>query len=419
MSDAFLDNLFNAIQANPADVALRALYSERLLGAGRIDEAIGQALVVQSQDPSNAQAASVLERAASTASEPSDVEPAKGTSREPSQADVDWERYADELGSTVKPPFIVHDVDEDTGVAVVSEAEDASLPVETGLDTITLEDVGGLDQVKRRIRETFLDPIANPDIARAFKKRVGGGLLLYGPPGCGKTFIARAIAGELGAEFMSVTLADVLSKWLGESEQLLHGIFREARSKSPVVLFFDEVDALGAKRGSGTGQAMRNVINQLLYEMDGVDTDNDGLFILAATNVPWDVDPALLRPGRFDRTVLVLPPDLEARRAILRLNLEYRPVEGIDLNRIAAQTEGFSGADLSHLCETAAERALTDSIRQGTVRPITMEDLTAARKELKPSIGPWLETARNVTLYANQDGRYDDLRDYLKKAKRL
>lgn len=186
-----------------------------------------------------------------------------------------------------------------------------------------------------------------------------------------------------------------------------------------MVLFFDEVDALGAKRGSGTGQAMRNVINQLLYEMDGVDTDNDGLFILAATNVPWDVDPALLRPGRFDRTVLVLPPDLEARRAILRLNLEYRPVEGIDLNRIAAQTEGFSGADLSHLCETAAERALTDSIRQGTVRPITMEDLTAARKELKPSIGPWLETARNVTLYANQDGRYDDLRDYLKKAKRL
>ena len=229
----------------------------------------------------------------------------------------------------------------------------------------------------------------------------------------------RAIAGELGAGFMSVTLADVLSKWLGESEQLIHQSFQEARQNTPVVLFFDEIDALGGKRSSGQSQSFRNVVNQMLHEMDGVDTDNDGLFVLAATNTPWDVDPALLRPGRFDRVVLVLPPDFEARMAIMELNLRDRPIEGIDLERIADATDGFSGADLTHLCETASEKALADSLRTGQVRPITMKDLLTARKEIKPSIGPWLESARNVALYANQDGRYDDLVAYLKKVKRL
>ena len=144
-----------------------------------------------------------------------------------------------------------------------------------------------------------------------------------------------------------------------------------------------------------------------------------GLFVLAATNMPWDVDPALLRPGRFDRMVLVSPPDEPAREAILRLHLGQRPIEGIDLAKLVRATEGFSGADLKHLCDTAAEKALALSIKAGTVQPISMSEMNRALKEVKPSIGPWLDSARNVANYSNTDGRYDDLVDLLKRSKRL
>jgi len=274
--------------------------------------------------------------------------------------------------------------------------------------------------VKSRIRQTFLEPMRHPEIAKAFKKSLRGGLMLYGPPGCGKTFIARAIAGELGANFINVTIADILSKWLGDSEENVHSVFQEARRVQPAVLFFDEVDAVGGKRSQSlhTG-GLRNVVNQLLTEMDGVGSDNDGVFVLAATNHPWDVDAALLRPGRFDRMVLVLPPDLPAREAILRYHLSERPIEAIDVAAIAARTDGYSGADLEHICGTAADIALNDSIRSGEVRPIRMPDVLAALDEVKPSIGPWLESARNVANYGNSDGRYDDLVSYLTQRRLL
>jgi SpoVK/Ycf46/Vps4 family AAA+-type ATPase len=143
------------------------------------------------------------------------------------------------------------------------------------------------------------------------------------------------------------------------------------------------------------------------------------VFVLAATNQPWDVDPALRRPGRLDRTVLVLPPDTEAREAVFRFHLRHRPVEGIDLPRLGKATEGFSGADIAHVCETASERALLDSARSGQARLIGMRDVEAALREVRPSIGAWLETARNVVLFADADGTYAELRNYLKKAKRL
>jgi SpoVK/Ycf46/Vps4 family AAA+-type ATPase len=162
---------------------------------------------------------------------------------------------------------------------------------------------------------------------------------------------------------------------------------------------------------------MRNVVNQLLMEMDGFETNNDGLFILAATNHPWDVDSALKRPGRFDRMVLVLPPDEPAREAILGVHLRGRPIEGIDLDELVSKTHGFSGADLQHLVATAAEAAMMDSIKKGTVRPVNMRDMRSALSEVKPSISPWLQSAKSVVNFGNASGEYDELVDYLKVEK--
>ena len=480
MSDALLNSLAAAVAASPEDPELRALYAERLAEAGRRDEGLGQAMVVLSKAPGHAGARALVDRL--TGEAPSDTAPGEGAggassppehaayttetprpqpyqphgqgdscpdpragagdaapaapdsetrgrqtpeSGAPGEATgpgVDWRQLENQFENPLPPPFIVEQASQNPDGTIdvgVSEAPDGSLPVEVSRETMRLSDVGGLVQVKQRIRETFLDPIAHPEIAKAFKKSLGGGLLLYGPPGCGKTYLARAIAGELGAHFISVTLADVLSKWMGESEGNIHKTFTEARQKAPAVLFLDEIDAVGGKRSSQGSQWLRNLVNQLLMEMDGVGSDNDGLFVLAATNMPWDVDAALLRPGRFDRMVLVSPPDEPAREAILRSHLEQRPIQGIDLPVLVRKTEGFSGADLKHLCDTAAEKALAASIKSGAVQPVSMGDMNRALKEVKPSIGPWLDSARNVANYANTDGRYDDLVQLFKQYKRF
>jgi SpoVK/Ycf46/Vps4 family AAA+-type ATPase len=275
--------------------------------------------------------------------------------------------------------------------------------------------VGGLADVKKRLDASFLAPLRNPELRALYGKSLRGGLLLYGPPGCGKTFLAKAVAGELGAAFLHVSLADVLDMYIGQSERNVKELFEVARSSAPCVLFLDELDAIGQKRSLTRNSGMRTTVNQLLTELDGVGSDNEGVFVLAATNHPWDVDPALRRPGRLDRTLLVLPPDLDAREAILRTHLRERPVERIDTRKLAKATDGFSGADLAHLCESASENALMDSVGSGTVRMIGMRDFDRALAEIRPSIGPWLETARNVALYANASGEYDDLAKWLRK----
>ena len=370
------------------------------------------------------------------------------TASEPSvpPSGIDWDRLEHELGVRVPPPFVEPDdagasatdepsapapADGDAGPAPAAgqpflvparddAADDGSGLLEVSRETITLADVGGLEPVKKRIREAFLEPMRNQAIAKAFGKSLRGGLLLYGPPGTGKTYMARAVAGELGARFLTVTLADILDKYIGESEQNLHALFQKARRLAPAVLFLDEVDAIGGKRAQYSGSSgMRTVVNQLLQEMDGIGSDNDGLFVLGATNHPWDVDTALLRPGRFDRVVLVLPPDEPAREAILRHHLAGRPVAGIDLRAIVERTDGFSGADLEHLAATAAEKAMMDSIASGQVRPITMADLQAALADVRPSTTAWLQSARNVVTFANNDGRYDDLAAYLRARRML
>ncbi|MCU1528170.1 MAG: family ATPase [Frondihabitans sp.] len=243
--------------------------------------------------------------------------------------------------------------------------------------------------------------------------------MLYGPPGCGKTFIAKALAGELGAAFLSIGLSDILDPFLGNSEKNVHEAFQLARRQAPCVLFIDEIDALGQRRSQTRNSAIRGTVNQLLTELDGVGSDNDDVFVLAATNQPWDVDPALRRPGRFDRTVLVLPPDLEARESIFHSHLKERPVEGIDPKKLAKASEGLSGADIAYVCELAAENAMTDSVRTGVVRMIGMADLEASLTEVRPSTGAWLDSARNVVTFGENDGTYTELRSYLKTMKRL
>jgi SpoVK/Ycf46/Vps4 family AAA+-type ATPase len=279
--------------------------------------------------------------------------------------------------------------------------------------------VAGLEHVKRRIEMSFLAPLRNPELRAMYKKSLRGGLMLFGPPGCGKTFIARAIAGEMGAAFVSVGLVEILDMYIGESEKNLHAIFEQARRRKPCVLFLDEIDALGRRRSLMREHAGRTVVNQLLQELDGMNTDNENLYVIAATNHPWDVDSALKRPGRFDRTVLVLPPDAPARRKILADNLLGRPYEDVDIDWVAKNTDDYSGADISHLCDSAAEHAMEDSIKRGANRPITTRDFKDAMKEVKPSTRPWFETARNHALYANEGGVYDELLDYMKSRKLL
>ena len=270
-----------------------------------------------------------------------------------------------------------------------------------------------MQAVKQRLELALLAPLRNPELLKMYGSALRGGLLLYGPPGCGKTFIARAVAGELSAKFINVGLSDVLDMYLGQSERNLSEVFALARRRAPCVLFLDEVDALGRRR-SQMRHSAANVVGQLLAELDGAKASNEGVFVLAATNSPWDVDPALRRPGRFDRTLLVLPPDLEARRHLLELELRSRPTEALDLPALAARTENFSGADLSHLVASATELAMQDAIKQGKVRPIRQADFVRALRDVRPSTRTWFETARNAAQFANEDGEYDDLLAHLK-----
>jgi hypothetical protein len=228
----------------------------------------------------------------------------------------------------------------------------------------TFHDVGGMDSVKEEIRMKIILPLEQPEMFRAYGKKVGGGILMYGPPGCGKTYLARATAGEVKAGFLSIGISDVLDMWIGSSEKNLHELFEQARRNRPCVLFFDEVDALGASRADMRHSGGRHLINQFLAELDGVDADNEGVLILAATNAPWHLDNAFRRPGRFDRIVFVPPPDVTARSAIVRLLLTGKPTDNVDFDQIAKKTADFSGADEGcRRCSGGSQASRGDEIR--------------------------------------------------------
>jgi transitional endoplasmic reticulum ATPase len=279
---------------------------------------------------------------------------------------------------------------------------------------LTFSNVGGMDAIKEEIAMKIIFPMKHPEMYQAYGKTIGGGILMYGPPGCGKTYLARATAGEISAGFLSIGISDVLDMWIGSSERNLRELFEQARANTPCVLFFDEVDALGGRRSDMVGGSSRQIINQFLAEMDGVDRSNEGVLILAATNAPWHVDPAFRRPGRFDRVLFVPPPDRAARAEILRLHCQGKPQGAIDHAALAAKTEHFSGADLKAVVDAAVEEKLRQAIKSGRPEPLTTSDLTRAAKSLRPTTREWFATARNYALYSNQGGTYDDVLEYLK-----
>ena len=280
---------------------------------------------------------------------------------------------------------------------------------------VSFADVGGLDDVKERIRMRIVLPFQKPELFAAFGKKGGGGMLFYGPPGCGKTFLARATAGECGAHFVSVGLHEVLDMWIGNSERQLHAIFEDARRRAPTVLFFDEVDALGMQRAKLVTGAMRGVITQFLAELDGFASRNEKVLVLGATNTPWDVDSAFRRPGRFSQVLFVPPPDRAGRAQILKLKLGDKPQGPMDFLRLAEVTEGWSGADLENLIDAAADSAIGKSLASGKVEPITMPMLEAARARLRPSTREWFGTIRNHVQFANESGQYDEAADYMRR----
>ncbi|HET6881192.1 MAG TPA: AAA family ATPase [Pirellulales bacterium] len=280
--------------------------------------------------------------------------------------------------------------------------------------TTTFNEVGGMDALKEEIRLKIIYPLTHPEIYQAYGKAIGGGILMYGPPGCGKTHLARATAGEIKAGFMAVGINDVLEMWTGSSERNLHELFEQARQNRPCVLFFDEVDALGARRSDLQHTTARQLINQFLAELDGVQASNEGVLILAATNAPWHLDPAFRRPGRFDRVLFVPPPDAAARAAILRILCRGKPVSDIDFNHLAKKTDNFSGADLKGAVDVAIENKLRQAMKEGVPKPLTTADLLSAAQTVKPTAREWFSTARNYALYSNQGGIYDDILKFMK-----
>lgn len=282
--------------------------------------------------------------------------------------------------------------------------------------TTSFKDVVGLTEIKKQIHKKIILPFQSPSLFQRFKKKVGGGVLLYGPPGCGKTLLARATAGECNASFFNIEVSDVLNMYIGESEQKLHSIFEKARSETPSVIFFDELEALAGKREHSRSSASANIVSQFLTELDGFAQNNEGVLVLASTNVPWAVDTAFLRPGRFDRMFFVAPPDKQARSAILEHHIKDRPAEDhIDFALIADKASGYSGADLANLVEMAADEAIDESIEQGEDVAIKFDHFKEALSQSRNTTSEWITTARNYARYANDGGRYNDVLDFIKK----
>lgn len=443
-----LDNLREAIQASPNNVPLRKMYANALLKNERFQEAeieFKEALRLSPDDTnlklgliesfykqSKTSLGLVIIEEITTAPTP----PAKAwllyaklllQSGNAYEAKHTYEK-AILLDNNLKDSFLESEINLALGKSSTPEPERIKMGAGNSADVeeddkyvdverpkINFEDVGGMEKVKEEIRMKIIFPLQHPEIYKAYGKKIGGGIMMYGAPGCGKTHLARATAGEVNANFITVGISDILDMWMGSSERNLHAIFEKARNLKPCVLFFDEVDALGASRTDMKQSSGRHLINQFLSELDGVDdSQNDGVLVLAATNAPWHVDPAFRRPGRFDRIIFVPPPDEHARESILDIKLKNKPVKEINFNKIGKKTTGFSGADLEAIIDMAIESKMEESMRAGRPIPLETNDLLQAAKRHKPTTAEWFQTAKNYALFANESGLYDDILSYLK-----
>ncbi len=408
MDDALLRSLLDALAASPDNVPLRASVVKLLLDRSEHTNALelatgdapeiqilrARALYALKDQPAALAAYEAAVRANPTL-EDRDLRAQLGTT----------EKVVEEEGVRLR---VLSNDDTDQ-----SEVDRLLHPEPT---KVTFADVGGLDEIKAQIEKRIILPFQKPALFAKFKKRAGGGILLYGPPGCGKTLLARATAGQCNATFLNVAIEDVLDMYIGESERKLHALFEKARSTTPSVLFFDELEALAGKRQYTREATSSKLVSQFLSEMDGFAKNNQGVLILAASNVPWAIDSAFRRPGRFDRVLFVPPPDRAARASILKILLGGRPIDDdIDHGALASRTSGFSGADLENLVDTAADRAIAESLQQGTEVPINQHHMVSALAEIKPTTSEWLTTARNYARYANEGGQYDEVLAFLAK----
>ncbi|MBD3388130.1 MAG: AAA family ATPase [Candidatus Altiarchaeales archaeon] len=273
------------------------------------------------------------------------------------------------------------------------------------------DDVAGLDKVKERIFDYIVYPLSNPELAKRYGKEAGGGVIMYGPPGCGKTYIAKASAGECESSFISVKMSDIVDMYAGNTEKNLHNAFETARENKPCILFFDEIDGIAGKREGMDQSFEKRAINQFLLEMDGAEYSNEGVLAIGATNAPWDIDAALRRSGRFSKTIFIGEPDTKTRREILKLHLKKRPYsKKLPIGRIARMTEGYSPADLASLVDEAATIPWKEAIKTGKERVITFRDFlkaTAGEDAVQPSLPAWYGSVKKK-LIEDEDDEEDD-----------
>ena len=292
-----------------------------------------------------------------------------------------------------KAKEVESELDEDT--KRLREMLSETIVIET--PDVKLDEVAGLDEVKEAISEAIILPMKHPELFISKARRPWRGILLFGPPGCGKTYLSKAIAAEVKATFYNVSAANIVSKWLGESEKLVKALFDLARRSSPSIIFMDEIDAIGTARSGEDVGGERRMKTQLLIEIEGLQSrDNERLLVLAATNLPWQLDPALL--SRFEKKLYVPLPNQDARLKILKIHLEDIDLDSdVDLNEIADLTEGYSGRDISILCREAAMAPIRELARAGSidkssdeihVRPVKRDDFINALKKIKPTTSP-------------------------------
>ncbi|MDX1498829.1 MAG: AAA family ATPase [Woeseiaceae bacterium] len=407
---ADLDAMEQALLDDPFNAGLRCEYATALRTAGRADAAQKQFEIVLKADGGNVRAAVGL--ALCKHDQGRDDEAVDQYRRARSMDGFEPDETLERLLGKAQPGG--------PRLAVIEGGGADVLPIRRTDDSkIGFADVAGMEALKKVLRLQIIEPFRNPTLFQRFRKKAGGGVLLYGPPGCGKTLIARAIAGECDADFQAVGISDVLNMWIGESERNLAGIFDQARARRPCVLFFDELDALAYSRSKAASSAARTVVNEFLAQLDGFADANEGVLVLAATNMPWDVDPAMKRPGRFAKQVFVPPPDAEARAEMFRLKLKDVPAEAMEFDALAEATELFSGADIDGLIDLAKERVLSDILDSGRERELGGEDLVAALDEMTPSTLEWLKTAHNLVKFSGADSSYRDVAKYLKTIRRL
>jgi transitional endoplasmic reticulum ATPase len=273
---------------------------------------------------------------------------------------------------------------------------------------VTFNDIGGLDEVKEILRMEVIYPKIRSDLYSLYDKKPGCGILLFGPPGCGKTLIAKALANECGpnVKFITPMISDIMSRWVGDSEKIITAIFNYAKKLGECIIFLDEIDSLLPRSGPSY---MKRIKNTFLQCIDGINSKKENLLIIGATNAPWLLDPAARRPGRFDKIIYVPPPDFQARKSIFQIHLKELISNGmlgedVNTDELALLTDGYTGADIKAICEEAKEAALKQALTRGDVRPVFMQDFITAIRKRTPSTLPWItEAIRSIKRYKSYE----------------